>query len=87
MENSQGLIDMIKDYLKGNKQLKTVVEKLLDTLLAKDTREGIGCDNMSAILVLLKWSPLLLNQTQTYLNPIHKSSNSYAKKYEVRCES
>lgn len=45
---------MIKDYLKGNKQLKTVVEKLLDTLLAKDTREGIGCDNMSAILVLLK---------------------------------
>lgn len=30
------------------------MEDLLDLLLAKDTREGIGCDNMTAILVTLK---------------------------------
>jgi serine/threonine protein phosphatase PrpC len=30
------------------------MEKLLDTLLAKDTREGIGCDNMTAIIVTFK---------------------------------
>jgi serine/threonine protein phosphatase PrpC len=30
------------------------MEKLLDFLLAKDTREGIGCDNMTAIIVTLK---------------------------------
>lgn len=62
VENSQGLLDMIKESLasagkesNGNRtQLKIVIERLLDTLLAKDTREGIGCDNMSAILVMLK---------------------------------
>lgn len=24
-------------------------------LLAKDTRDGIGCDNMTAIFITLKW--------------------------------
>ena len=45
------------DYLKkdfGKKQTGAMMEELLDQLLAKDTREGIGCDNMSAILVTFK---------------------------------
>ena len=32
-------------------KLSTVVEELLDKLIAKDTSEGVGCDNMSAVLV------------------------------------
>jgi len=55
VDNSQGLIDLIRQLLKQNSNnLKTVIEKLLDELLAKDTREGIGCDNMTAIILLLK---------------------------------
>jgi len=30
------------------------MEDLLDNLLAKETTSGIGCDNMSAILIRLK---------------------------------
>jgi len=55
VENSQGLIDLIQQLLKQhNNNLNIVIEKLLDELLAKDTREGIGCDNMTAIILLLK---------------------------------
>jgi len=54
VENSQGLIDMLRDDLKVKKDLKKVVEDLLDHLLARDTSEGLGCDNMTAILITLK---------------------------------
>lgn len=30
------------------------MEDILNMLLAKDTREGIGCDNMTAIFVKLQ---------------------------------
>lgn len=32
-------------------KLSTVVEELLDRLVAKDTSEGVGCDNMSAVFI------------------------------------
>jgi len=32
-------------------KLSTVLEELLDKLIAKETTEGVGCDNMSAVLV------------------------------------
>ena len=35
-------------------KLTTIVEELLDRLIAKETIEGIGCDNMSAILIQFK---------------------------------
>jgi serine/threonine protein phosphatase PrpC len=44
---------MIKDSLKQNSITK-VAEDLLDHLLARDTSEGLGCDNMTAILITLK---------------------------------
>jgi serine/threonine protein phosphatase PrpC len=47
-------LDVLKESLRTNKPLNVVIENLLDFLLAKDTREGIGCDNMSAIIVMLK---------------------------------
>jgi serine/threonine protein phosphatase PrpC len=27
----------------------------LDTLIAKETKEGVGCDNMTAILIAFNW--------------------------------
>jgi hypothetical protein len=30
------------------------MEDLLDHLLAKDTGEGVGCDNMTALLITFK---------------------------------
>lgn len=56
VDNSQGMVDLIRKDI-GKKDSKKLIEDLLDFLLAKDTREGLGCDNMSAILVTLKWSP------------------------------
>ena len=38
-------------YRKDKKEHLKLVEELLEELLAKDTKEGIGCDNMTAILI------------------------------------
>lgn len=35
-------------------KLSTVVEELLDRLIARETIEGVGCDNMSAVLLQFK---------------------------------
>lgn len=45
---------MVRDDLKINKEVKKITEDLLDHLLARDTVEGLGCDNMTVILVLFK---------------------------------
>ena len=34
-------------------KLSSIVEEVLDKLVAKETMEGVGCDNMSAILIKL----------------------------------
>jgi serine/threonine protein phosphatase PrpC len=46
----------IEERVKGAEQPKLVpvLEELLDKLVAKDTSQGFGCDNMSAILVKFK---------------------------------
>lgn len=52
VEDTDGLVSKMKDLLKvkgGN--YKEAVETLLDELLAKETKEGVGCDNMTAILI------------------------------------
>jgi serine/threonine protein phosphatase PrpC len=52
VEDTDGLVTKMKDLLKtkgGN--YKEAVETLLDELLAKETKEGVGCDNMTAILI------------------------------------
>ena len=51
VDNTQGLIDLVKPEVKSKKPQTKIVEDLLNQLLAKDTREGIGCDNMTAILI------------------------------------
>jgi len=37
-----------------NNRLKNTVELMLDWLIAPDTSTGLGCDNMSAIVVDLR---------------------------------
>lgn len=52
VEDTDGLVSKMKDLLRakgGN--YKEAVETLLDELLAKETKEGVGCDNMTAILI------------------------------------
>ena len=39
---------------KPDEKLSLTLEVLLDNLIAKEVSQGVGCDNMSAILVLLK---------------------------------
>lgn len=46
---------MVRDDLKLKKDIKLIVEDLLDHLLARDTADGLGCDNMTAILVVFRW--------------------------------
>lgn len=54
VDNSQGLIDIIKGHIGSSKANRKIMEELLDQLVAKDTMSGIGCDNMTAILVKIK---------------------------------
>jgi protein phosphatase PTC2/3 len=52
VSNSQGLIDIVSQEIKGGKDSKTIVEDVLNGLLPKSpSKSGIGCDNMSIILI------------------------------------
>ncbi len=52
MDDTDGLVNKVKDLLKAKGgSYKDALETLLDELLAKETREGVGCDNMTAILI------------------------------------
>ena len=53
VDNTDAMIERLNEDMKRKKGL-TLVEDLLDSLLAKNTHEGIGCDNMSAVLITLK---------------------------------
>lgn len=44
----------VKDRIQTEKTLSTVVGELLDKCLAPDTTQGVGCDNMSAVLIKFK---------------------------------
>lgn len=51
------ILKVINDRIKTDnspKNLEKTVEELLDKLIAPDTTIGTGCDNMSAVLVVLK---------------------------------
>ena len=44
----------IKDRMASEKTLSTILGELLDKCLAPDTTQGVGCDNMSAVLIKFK---------------------------------
>lgn len=47
------IIKFIRDQLEAKKPLKSTIEDLLDKLIAPDTMNGVGCDNMTAIIITL----------------------------------
>ncbi|XP_022851108.1 probable protein phosphatase 2C 60 [Olea europaea var. sylvestris] len=49
--SSQQLVDFIHEQLKSEPKLSKVCEKVLDRCLAPSTAVGVGCDNMTMILV------------------------------------
>lgn len=52
---NQEIVDFVAKRLKDkDKLLSKIVEELLDTILASDTATGIGCDNMTCLIVTLK---------------------------------
>ena len=51
VDNNQGMIDLVyKQYWTQENKAK-ILEDLMETLIARDTSDGIGCDNMSAIII------------------------------------
>lgn len=69
VENSQGLIDVVKEELKKGKEHKKVTEDMLDFLLATDTNSGIGCDNMTVILIIIHhWNRSNHKTTNLWIN-------------------
>lgn len=50
-KDSQQMISKLVNDRKSSTDGLTVVSSLLDSVLAKDTEEEVGCDNMTAILV------------------------------------
>jgi hypothetical protein len=47
------MVNHIKQLREANNDRKVVMDKLFNELVAKDTKEIVGCDNMSAILIEL----------------------------------
>jgi len=50
---NQQICDFVHSKLKDGKKLGDSVEDLLDHILAPDTSSGMGCDNMTCVVVLL----------------------------------
>ena len=51
---TKDICQVIKKDFQGKKSIDKIVEDLLDKLIAKETIDGVGCDNMSAVLVRFK---------------------------------
>jgi len=51
---NQQIVEFLRERLDENKSPAKAVEELLDNIVAPDTSTGVGCDNMTCILVLLK---------------------------------
>jgi len=50
------MCDFVSERVKSGKSDKEIIEDLLDSNLAPDTSSGMGCDNMTCILVFLNLS-------------------------------
>lgn len=51
---NQQISEFLQDKVREGKSAAKAVEDLLDNIVAPDTSTGIGCDNMTCILVTLK---------------------------------
>jgi len=53
VKSNQSIVDFVGELVKKGIALTKVAEDLLDTLLAPDTLNGTGCDNMTCIIATL----------------------------------
>lgn len=53
-KSNQELVDFCRERLKTGVPLKKILEDLLDEILAPDTATGVGCDNMTSMIVTFK---------------------------------
>ena len=53
MTNDQ-IIKFVRGEIGKGKEMSNIVEALLDKLVAPDTSTGLGCDNMTCIIVNLQ---------------------------------
>lgn len=51
VNDSQPMVTRVANERKTGNDAQTILKNLLDNLLAKETAEETGCDNMSAILI------------------------------------
>ena len=51
VDDCPGLVSLIKGLQGRFPKDQDVVEQLLEELIAKESKEGVGCDNMTAILI------------------------------------
>ncbi|KAL4487610.1 hypothetical protein ABPG72_017399 [Tetrahymena utriculariae] len=54
LKTNQELVTICRKGLVDHIPLTKIVEDLLDQIIAKDSTQGLGCDNMSVILVKIK---------------------------------
>lgn len=52
--SDEEICKIVKDKFSSEKSLSTILGELLDKCLAPDTTQGVGCDNMSAVLIKFK---------------------------------
>ena len=45
------MIDLLREKIAKKKDSRVVMQELLDELIARDTMSGLGCDNMTSILI------------------------------------
>jgi len=50
---NQQIIDFVREKLEKEAKVSGAVELLLDDIIAPDTINGLGCDNMTCIVVSL----------------------------------
>ena len=48
------MVESLRPEVNKGKDKVVILEDLLNRLLAKDTKEGIGCDNMTSLLIKFK---------------------------------
>jgi len=54
IKSNQEIIDFVAPKLSKDSKVSGVVEDLLDAIVAPDTINGLGCDNMTCIVITLK---------------------------------
>jgi len=51
---NQEIVEFIGKGLSRNATISKVCEELMERIIAPDTSSGLGCDNMTTIIVTLK---------------------------------